>query len=310
MAKDFDKVAAKVSEKVSAKVSEKLSAKAAQQQKVADRHEAMAQKAVRRADTFDRVASTLGALDVWFRSEPASRRPRLTRDDITAAAIRVADADGFGAVSMRRIADELGAGTMTLYHYVRTKDELLTLVNDAVMGEVVVPEHEVIPADWREALVMIAHRTRATLLRHPWILDITDDPPVGPNSVRHFDQTLQAVAGLAVDLATKFDVVSAVDEYVFGACLHERNNRDDSATAGRDMAGYVGTLVRSGGYPQLAALAGTIGLDGLWDAVATHLGDPARFERNLRRLLTGIAADLDLERSAAPTRRAPRASTS
>jgi AcrR family transcriptional regulator len=293
MAKDFERVAAKVTEK--------LSAKAAHQKQVADRHEAMAQKAARRADTFDRVASTLGALDVWFRSEPATRRPRLTRDEITAAAIQVADTDGFGAVSMRRIADELGAGTMTLYHYVRTKDELLTLVNDAVMGEVVVPDDVAIPDDWRDALVMIAHRTRDTLLRHPWILDITDDPPVGPNSVRHFDQTLQAVAGLDIDLAAKFDVVSAIDEYVFGACLHERNNRDqhgERATEGRDMVGYVGTLVRTGGYPQLAELAGTIGLDALWDAVASHMGDPERFDRNLRRLLTGIEVDLGLDQPA------------
>ena len=54
--------------------------------------------------------------------------------------MRIADAEGFDAVSMRRIAAELDAGTMTLYHYVRTKDELLTLVIDAVMGEVVVPD--------------------------------------------------------------------------------------------------------------------------------------------------------------------------
>ena len=53
--------------------------------------------------------------------------------------MRIADAEGFDALSMRRLAAELDAGTMTLYHYVRTKDELLALVNDAVMGEVVVP---------------------------------------------------------------------------------------------------------------------------------------------------------------------------
>ena len=91
---------------------------------------------------------------------------------------------------MRRIAAELGAGTMTLYHYVRTKDELLTLVSDAVMGEVVVPDDERCPTNWRDAIVMLAERSRAALQRHPWILDITDDPAIGPNSVRHFDQSL------------------------------------------------------------------------------------------------------------------------
>ena len=65
--------------------------------------------------------------------------------------MRIADAEGFDAVSMRRIATELDAGTMTLYHYVRTKDELLTLVIDAVMGEVVIPDDEPMPDDWRAA---------------------------------------------------------------------------------------------------------------------------------------------------------------
>ena len=117
--------------------------------------------------------------------------------------MRIADAEGFAAVSMRRIATELDAGTMTLYHYVRTKDELLTLVVDAVMGEVVIPATEPIPTDWRAALTMVAERTRAALERHPWILDITDDPAVGPNSVRHFDQSLQAVASLNLPLTDK-----------------------------------------------------------------------------------------------------------
>ena len=64
--------------------------------------------------------------------------------------MRIADAEGFDALSMRRLAAELDAGTMTLYHYVRTKDELLTLVVDAVMGEVVVPADERLPDDWRD----------------------------------------------------------------------------------------------------------------------------------------------------------------
>ena len=72
---------------------------------------------------------------VWTRTEPTGRQPRFTRDQIAAAAIRIADAEGADALSMRRIASELDAGTMTLYHYIRTKDELLALVGDAIMGE-------------------------------------------------------------------------------------------------------------------------------------------------------------------------------
>ena len=62
---------------------------------------------------------------MWTRADRGSRKPRFNRDDIAAAAIRIADTEGFEAVSMRRLAAELDAGTMSLYHYVRTKDELL-----------------------------------------------------------------------------------------------------------------------------------------------------------------------------------------
>ena len=95
---------------------------------------------------------------MWARPQPPRRQPRYTREEIAATALRIADAEGIDAVSMRRVAAELGAGTMTLYHYVRTKDDLLALVSDAVVGENIVPAHE-LPDDWREALSAIARRT-------------------------------------------------------------------------------------------------------------------------------------------------------
>ena len=153
----------------------------------------VAAKTVKHIETLDRLAAHLEAIDVWTRSEPASRKPRLSRDDIAAAAIRIADAEGFDAVSMRRLAAELDAGTMTLYHYVRTKDELLTLVFDAFMSEVVLPAGERLPRGWRAAISVIARQTRDALRRHPWVLDITDDPSIGPNAMRHFDQSWQAL---------------------------------------------------------------------------------------------------------------------
>jgi AcrR family transcriptional regulator len=241
----------------------------------------------------EHLVEHLGVLDVWTREEPRGRRPRFTRDDIAAAAVRIADEEGFSAVSMRHLAAELGAGTMTLYHYVRTKDELLTLVTDAVMGEVVVPPDEPLPIDWREAISVIAHRSRASLQRHPWILDITDDPPFGPNSVRHFDQTLEAVSSLDISLGAKLDIVTCVDEYVFGHCLHQRNNTqagDDSFTP--QMTGYVDGLVASGEYPQLAALVEGSSLDEVWSHISAHLRDATRFDRNLERLLDGIEGSL------------------
>lgn len=278
------------------KVADKLNETAARQE------QKIAAKAARHIESLDRLAAHLSALEVWTRSDAAARRPRFSREEIAAAAVHLADEEGFAALSMRRLAAELDAGTMTLYHYIRTKDELLTLVTDAVMGEVVLPDGEPVPADWREALTVIATRTRDALRRHPWTLDITDDPPIGPNSVRHFDQSLQALASLDVSLADKLDIVTAVDEYVFGYCVHERNNLKSPEPAVRDdLVGYVDGLVATGAYPQLAALAEQSGLEAVWDQVEAHVRDGGRFERNLRRLLGGIEADLGLPGTRTPS---------
>jgi AcrR family transcriptional regulator len=228
--------------------------------------------------------------------EPTPRRPRFTRDDITAAAVRIADSEGFDALSMRRLATELDAGTMTLYHYVRTKDELLTLAVDAVMGEVVVGPDEAFPSHWRDALAMLAERSRASIMRHPWILDLIDDPGIGPNSVRHFDQTIQAVSSLDLDLAERLDITSLVDQYVFGWCAWEREAQNAASTSkhmDREMFDYVARLVDTGDYPQLAALREQYGLDEAWRRIEDHHRDRTRFRRNLDVVLDGIEANLE-----------------
>src|ERR671918_360807 len=101
---------------------------------------------------------------IFARPAPGSRRPAYTREQIAQTAIAIADAEGFDAVSMRRIAAELGAGTMTLYHYVRGKDELVALISDTIMSEIVVPDDE-LPDGWREGMAEIARRTLAIFKR-------------------------------------------------------------------------------------------------------------------------------------------------
>jgi AcrR family transcriptional regulator len=266
--------------------SEKIAYKAARQA------EKVRAKAARHAEQLDRLASHLEALDVWTRAEPARRRPRLSREEIAATAVRIADTEGLDALSMRRLAAELDAGTMTLYYYVRTKDEMLALVHDAVMGELVLPAGESLPDDWREAVSVIARRSRDALRRHPWMFDIGNDPAVGPNSVRHFEQTMQAVAGIDGDFVTKLDVVTAVDEYVLGYCLHERVAFHEDAAAGDAMKRYVNDLISTGEFPELSRLIEREGTAKVWSELFTHAHDPARFDRNLARMLDGIEHDL------------------
>ncbi len=139
---------------------------------------------------------------------------------------------------MRRLAQALDAGTMTLYHYVRTKDELLALVLDAVMGELILDEDE-LTGGWRTAMTNLPRHSLATFQRHPWIFDVRDDPAIGPNAVRHFDQSMQAFAALEIPLRDKLDILSAVDEYVFGYAQQMRNNYSDSIEDDGEMAEYV-----------------------------------------------------------------------
>ena len=233
---------------------------------------------------------------IWARPGPGARKPRFSREQIAAAALAIADAEGFDAVSIRRVAAELGAGTMSLYRYISAKSDLVALMDDAIMGESLVPDGQ-LPADWREALALIARRTRASLQRHPWALQALQgrgaagqDGPFGPNGLRHFEQSLAAVAGAPLDTPAKLDLLAIVDDYVFGHVLRsgEEQARADSSKDGHAaaVASYLQDQLDSGQYPLIAGLA--------QDPAAQAMADPGRsderFERGLRALLDGAAA--------------------
>lgn len=234
--------------------------------------------------------------EFWTRDRPGHRRPRFTHEAIAEAALKVVVAEGIDALSMRRLAAELDAGTMTLYHYVRTKDELYALLADRVMAELVLDDDE-FPGAWRDAVTAIARRTREVMRRYPWMFDIAAQPGVGPNGLRHFDQSLQALSSLDLDFQQRLDIMTAVDEYVFGHCLHARSEAEVSDDDWESMSGYLVDLAAGGDYPQFAALVDQHGPERLWRLMRDYeRDDAARFERNLTRLLNGIERDLLGER--------------
>lgn len=234
---------------------------------------------------------------IWVRPEPGTRRARFSREQIAAAALAIADAEGFEAVSMRRIAAQLGAGTMSLYRYISTKDDLVTLMDDALMGESLVPEGA-LPADWRAALALIARQTRAALLRHPWAVvslqgrgAAGQDGSFGPNGLRHFEQSLAALDGAPLDTAAKLELLTIVDDYVMGSVLRsgemqDRNEADPQYTAA--VMEFITGQLATGEFPRIAALS--------QDPAAAGLTDPdrveARFERGLALLIEHAAGVL------------------
>ena len=153
---------------------------------------------------------------IWLRPEPNDRRPRFNREQITAAVLKIADSEGFEAVTMKRIADELDCGIMTLYYYVRTKADLVALMHDAILAEILLPQ---LPDGWREAVRAIARRTRDVLLAHPWSVASLNGAQFGPNAMRHVEQSLAALDALDLDTAEKLAFWGIVDDYVFGSVL-------------------------------------------------------------------------------------------
>lgn len=224
---------------------------------------------------------------IWLREEPGARRPSHTRAEIVGAALAIADAEGFDAVSMRHVAQRLGAGTMTLYYYVRNKDELITLMFDEVMGEVLVPEGE-LSREWREAMAQIATRTRDTFKRHRWSLDRLGDGRPGPNGLRHFEQSLRALTSVPLSDTEKFELIELIDDYVFGFTLREAQELDEHRRGWPpQVVEFLQRELDSGDYPLIGRFLGTDAAGGI-DRVAELVFSEGRFERGLELVLDGM----------------------
>jgi AcrR family transcriptional regulator len=239
---------------------------------------------------------------IWTRPEPGSRRPRYSREQIADAALAIADREGFEAVSMRRVASELRAGTMTLYHYVRTKDDLISLMDDALIGEVLVPDDE-LPSDWREALTLIAHRSRAAFVRHPWAIETMRAARLGPNGIRHFEQSVAAVSGIDLDPVEKLEIITMVDDYVFGYTIREPSPSSEEAETRAEWTrlaiDYIEEQLETGDFPHIRSLIPEEGVAAAFEMIETAFSREERFERGLGRLFDGI--ELYIERRSGRT---------
>jgi AcrR family transcriptional regulator len=239
---------------------------------------------------------------IWALPQPADRKPRHTREQIAAAALRIADQDGFDAVTMKRIAGELGAGTMTVYYYVRNKTDVVALMHDAILASVLIPGPE-LPGGWRDAVAAIARRTRQVLMAHPWSLASLGDAQFGPNALRHLEQSLAAVAGTGLPAAARLELLAAVDDYVVGNAVHSVESLARARAAGADPAtaaaviDYGATQLQTGEFPELSALY----RESAGAQAAEQSGPPmteaalaSQFERGLQAFLDGVTARMNI----------------
>lgn len=233
---------------------------------------------------------------IWLRPEPGGRKPSLTREKIAAAALEIADTEGFDAVSMRNVARSLGVGTMSLYHYIRTKDDLIALMDDRLMAEIVLPDDE-LPDHWRDALAAIARSSYVAWAKRPWTLYAMRGARIGPNGMKHAEQSLRAVSGLGLSRGEQFELVSLVDDYAMGFALGQEDLPDIQADDWKGLEGmtdYMTTQMATGEFPSLEAFVGDDDPATAWRSVAAEVFDDERFERGLQTLLDGI--ELRLER--------------
>ena|SRR3984885_1995969 len=196
------------------------------------------------------------------------KRLQLSREKIAAAALAIADAEGFEAVSMRRVAQELEVGTMSLYYYVKTKDDLIAVMDDALMAEALLPS---LPKGWRRAITEIATRTHSVFLRHPWALVSMLSAPPGLNAMRHMEQCLEALAETSMTAKKRLTLLAMVDDFVFGHAL-----REAASDATVDLE-FASAQIATGAFPRLAEVFGGGRIDAGKD----------RFKVGLRVLLEG-----------------------
>jgi len=213
-----------------------------------------------------------GRPPIWSRPEGGRRgpAPAHSRASIVATAVALADARGLGAVSMRAVAGELGTGAGALYRYLSSRDDLLDLMCDAVVGEL--SPHPRVDGDWLGAMLLVGERQLALHRRHPWLLDLTPRPSgIGPQTLAWFDACLAILEPVPSPASVKFEAIALMTGVV---TLVARNERAPQASpfAGLDLSPH----------PHLLA------------ALRRPVGPPPEqdlFERALRVLLSGLLAD-------------------
>jgi AcrR family transcriptional regulator len=239
-----------------------------------------------------------GGIDtIWARDDAEAAGPQpLSREAIVATAIEIADGEGLEAVSIRRLATKLQARPMSLYSHIERKGDLIDLMVDEVMGGAILPDGPPVD-DWRESLRRIAQATRETARAHPWLIAIAFRRPfLGPNALRHIDQSLGALSSLSLTPERKRAVLLAVDSYTLGFVRWEVKSPkvDGASCAGipedgpsaEEIDTYLAAQVATGKYPHLAELSELGSKD-------VSLGVKAeRFDLGLEWLLAGIEAEV------------------
>jgi AcrR family transcriptional regulator len=219
-------------------------------------------------------------------------KPALSLGRIVAAAVRVADTEGLDAVSMGRVAAEVGTAPMSLYRHVASKEELLTLMVDAAWGQA--PEGPAPGEGWRAGLTRWAWGLRTGARAHPWVVRIPlSGLPIMPNEVAWFENALACQAGTGLSEARKASVILLLAGYVRNQATTEADIQAAIRASGLDPMEWMAT------YPRmLARLADPLRFPALARFIAAGVfeaedGPDDEFIFGLSRILDGVAVLID-----------------
>ncbi len=179
-------------------------------------------------------------------------RVPLSRQRALSAAIAIADTEGIDALTMRRLAQDLGVEAMSLYHHVANKHDILDGMVDTVFGEIELPSDG---TDWKTAMHQRAISVRAALTRHPWAIGIMESrTSPGPATLRHHDTVIGCcrTAGFSIEMAAH--AFSLIDSYIYGFVLQEVNLPFDETDDLEELVESMMPDLASDNYPHLTEL--------------------------------------------------------
>jgi AcrR family transcriptional regulator len=167
-------------------------------------------------------------------SDDTAPRPPLTKERVLQAAVEVADREGLGALTMRRLGAELGVEAMSLYKHVADKEEILDGILDVVVGEIEIPDEG---NDWKETMRRRAASARAVLSRHSWAIGLLEGRGSGRGALRYLDAILGSLraAGFSVEDAAR--AFWLLDSYVYGHVVQETSVPSSVPETTNDPAG-------------------------------------------------------------------------
>ena len=221
---------------------------------------------------------------IWMRPEHAAigRPAQHSREEITAAAITIADRDGLDAVSMRRVAAELGTGAASLYRYLDTREDLLDLMIDATGAEYVFAAPT---GDWLADLIDIGQQARAIMRSHPWLPSLLITQSVlGPNGLVLLEHVLDALAPHPASSSTKLEAFAMFNAVT---ALFVQNEMAGGSARQQRNAAYLQHALTTGRHPRLAQLLAPASPARTGSSGAVP--DPGdRYGDILARILTGL----------------------